>query len=113
MEQELLKRINELAAKAKAGKLTPDEVEERDLLRKQYIAAFREGARQTFESIRIKEDDGSLTPLRKRSPEEVMAVKEAQREHDKHHHHHHHHHNHAHDHNAGECHCHCHEHEHE
>ena len=99
MEQELLKRINELAAKAKAGELTAEEIEERDLLRKQYIAAFREGARQTFESIRIKEDDGSLTPLRKRTAQEIAAIKDAQREQEKHHHHHHH----------GE-HCHCHEH---
>ena len=38
MEQEKIARINALARKAKAEGLTPEEIAERDVLRKEYIA---------------------------------------------------------------------------
>ena len=46
-EIKALKRINELAALAKERALTPEEQEERQQLRKQYLAEFRAQMRQT------------------------------------------------------------------
>lgn len=79
MEKSKLDRINELARKAKAEGLTEEEKAEREVLRREYIDAFRASTRATLESIRIQEEDGTLTPLKKHN-----------REHDHHHHHHHH-----------------------
>ncbi|WP_317854878.1 DUF896 domain-containing protein [Chakrabartyella piscis] len=70
MEQEKiserLKRINELAHKAKAEGLTEEETIERDQLRKEYLADFRAKLRSTVEQITIVEEDGSHTPLKRK-----------------------------------------------
>ncbi len=70
MEQEQiserLKRINELAHKAKAEGLTEEETIERDALRKEYLADFRAKMRATVEQITIVEEDGSHTPLKRK-----------------------------------------------
>lgn len=96
MEKSRLERINELARKAKSVGLTEEETAERDELRREYIEAFRAGTRATLESILIQEEDGTVTPLKKRSARE--------------HHHDHHHHHHHHD---GECCCCGHDHHHD
>ena len=38
---------------------------EQGLLRKEYIKLFRENFRQTMDSIRIKNEDGTIQPLKK------------------------------------------------
>ena len=81
MEKSKLDRINELARKAKSVGLTEEETAERDILRREYIDAFRASTRATLESIIIQEEDGTLTPLKKRDSSES---------HEHHHHHHHH-----------------------
>lgn len=96
MEKSRLERINELAHKAKSVGLTEEETAERDELRREYIEAFRASTRATLESILIQEEDGTVTPLKKRSAGE--------------HHHDHHHHHHHHD---GECCCCGHDHHHD
>ena len=58
-----LLRINELAQKAKTAGLTPDELAERDVLRKEYLLAFRKNMMATMEKITIVEEDGSHTPV--------------------------------------------------
>ena len=58
MENSKLKRINELAALAKIRALTEEELAERDLLRKEYIAEWREGARQVLENTWVQTRDG-------------------------------------------------------
>ena len=40
-QEERIARINALAAKAKAGTLTPEETAEREQLRQDYLADFR------------------------------------------------------------------------
>ncbi|MBR3475292.1 MAG: DUF896 domain-containing protein [Oscillospiraceae bacterium] len=70
MENSKLERINELAALAKIRALTEEELQERDLLRKEYIAEWREGARQVLENTWVQTPDGKkhkLTELQKRS----------------------------------------------
>ena len=58
MENSKLERINELAALAKIRALTEEELAERDLLRKEYIAEWREGARQVLENTWVQTPDG-------------------------------------------------------
>ncbi len=56
MDRKKIDRINELAKKAKAVGLTDEEIAERDVLRKEYLAAIRENFRQTLENIEIVDD---------------------------------------------------------
>ena len=51
--QDMIDRINELARKAKAEGLTDEEIEERDILRKEYIAAFRQNLKAQLDMIKI------------------------------------------------------------
>lgn len=53
MDKKKIDRINELAKKAKTVGLTDEEIAERDVLRKEYLAAIRENFRQTLDSIEI------------------------------------------------------------
>lgn len=64
MEQEKIDRINFLAKKAKATGLTEEEKTEQQVLRKAYIESWKNGVRQTLSSVRILEEDGSVTELK-------------------------------------------------
>lgn len=65
MENAKLDRINELARWAKIRDLTPEELAERDALRKEYIAEWRLGAEQVLENTYIVTPDGKKTKLKK------------------------------------------------
>ena len=66
MEQAKIDRINELARKAKSEEgLTPAEMVERDLLRQEYIAAYRDNL-IAQENTYIVEPDGTKHKLGKR-----------------------------------------------
>lgn len=67
MEKSKIARLNELAHKAKSEGLSPEETTEREVLRKEYIESFKMNLRDTLENVRIQEEDGSLTPLKKRA----------------------------------------------
>ncbi|MEE0980294.1 MAG: DUF896 domain-containing protein [Acutalibacteraceae bacterium] len=67
MNQKKIDRINELARKAKEQELTPEEAEERAQLRAEYVAAFKRNLVASLESIRVVDDDGNKTPLKKRN----------------------------------------------
>ncbi|MBQ8301479.1 MAG: DUF896 domain-containing protein [Clostridia bacterium] len=58
MDKKKIDRINELAKKAKTVGLTDEEIAERDVLRKEYLAAIRENFRQTLDSIEIVDNKG-------------------------------------------------------
>lgn len=64
--EERIARINELAHKAKAEGLSDEEIAERDVLRREYIDAFKGNLATQLESIRIKNPDGTLTKVQKK-----------------------------------------------
>ena len=66
MEQSKIDRINELAHLAKARALTEEELAERDALRKEYIAAWRESTIAVLENTYIQTPDGKKHKLKKR-----------------------------------------------
>ena len=68
MENSKLNRINELAALAKQRPLTEEELSERDALRKEYIAEWRQGAIQVLENTWVMTPDGKKHKLQKREP---------------------------------------------
>ena len=63
MENTKLARINELAHIAKERALTDEELAERDVLRKEYIAEWRQGAIQILENTYIQTPDGKKHKL--------------------------------------------------
>jgi len=66
MEAEKIERINFLAKKAKEENLSEEEKKEQQILRKAYIESWRRGMRETLNSVRIVEEDGSMTSLKKK-----------------------------------------------
>ena len=66
MENSKLQRINELAHIAKQRGLTAEEIAERDVLRKEYIAEWREGARQVLDNTYIQTPDGKRHTLQRK-----------------------------------------------
>ncbi|MBQ2202779.1 MAG: DUF896 domain-containing protein [Clostridia bacterium] len=66
MKQEHIDRINILARKAKTEGLTPEETEERDSLRKAYIADFRQSLQAHLDNTYIVDAKGNKTKLQKK-----------------------------------------------
>ena len=65
MTDERILRLNELAKKYKNGEpLTDEEIKERDALRKEYVAAFRESLRAQLDNTYIQTPDGRRTKLK-------------------------------------------------
>ena len=67
METERLKRITELAKKAKTVGLTEEEIRERDVLRKEYLAAFRQNMMQQLDNVIIVDEDGNQRKLERKN----------------------------------------------
>ena len=66
MTQEKIDRINELARKAKTPEgLTPEELTERDALRREYIDSVKASLTGHLNNTVIQYPDGSRKPLKK------------------------------------------------
>ena len=63
MKQERIDRINELARKAKAEGLTPEETAERDELRREYIAAVKASLVGHLDNTYLVDEKGNKRPL--------------------------------------------------
>lgn len=63
MNEIQIARINELARKSKGVGLTPEEKEEQQKLRQEYIAAIRMNMRAQLDQIDIREADGTIVNL--------------------------------------------------
>lgn len=63
MDDKGIRRINELAHKAKAEGLTEEEKAEQKTLRMQFLADIRANVRSQLNNISIVEKDGSITDL--------------------------------------------------
>ena len=67
MTEELIKRINELAKKSKAEGLTEEEKKEQQELRAQYIAAFRQGVKNTLNNVYVVDEKGNEKKLQRKN----------------------------------------------
>ncbi len=68
MEDSKIKRINQLAKKAKAEGLSPEEAAEQKALRAEYVAAFRASLTAQLESTRILDADGKERKIQRKNP---------------------------------------------
>jgi len=66
MERAKIDRINALARKAKTAGLTPEELAERDALRKEYLADVRASLLNELEHTTVIEPDGTRHKLKRR-----------------------------------------------
>ena len=68
MEQVKIDRINELARKAKTPEgLTPEELAERDVLRREYIDSYKRSLIGHLDNTYIQYPDGSKKKLEKKN----------------------------------------------
>ena len=74
MDQKLIERINELAQKAKTQGLTAEEAQEREALRKQYLAEFRKGFQQILDNTYVETPDGEKTKLQRKTEVEEKPL---------------------------------------
>ena len=65
MEKTRVERINELAHKAKTVGLTPEEEQERAVLREEYLAAFRKNLRAQLDNTYVVDPAGNKRKLGK------------------------------------------------
>ena len=74
MKQERIDRINELARKAKAEGLTEEEILERDQLRREYVAAFRENLVAQLEATYIVDAKGNKHKLKSNAEKQADKI---------------------------------------
>lgn len=66
MEKRKLDRINELAAKAREGELTPEETAERDALRREYIDSVKRSLVMELDNTYLVDEKGNRRKVQRR-----------------------------------------------
>lgn len=66
MKQERIDRINELARKAKTEGLTPEELREREILRREYIDAVKASLVGHLDNTWVVDEKGNKRPLKRK-----------------------------------------------
>ncbi len=66
MEQKKIDRINELAHLAKERELTPEELEERAILRREYIDSFKLSLTSQLDVTYIVDEKGNKTKVQRK-----------------------------------------------
>lgn len=66
MKQEKIDRINFLARKAKETGLEPHEIEEQQVLRREYIDSYKNNLKAQLDNIIVVENDGTKHKLQKK-----------------------------------------------
>ncbi|MBR3754584.1 MAG: DUF896 domain-containing protein [Clostridia bacterium] len=66
MEQKKIDRINELAHLAKERELTAEELEERAILRREYIDSFKRSLVSQLETTYIVDEKGNKTKVQRK-----------------------------------------------
>ena len=74
MEKSRIERINELSRKAKAEGLTEEEILERDQLRREYVAAFRENLVAQLEATYIVDAKGNKHKLKSNAEKQADKI---------------------------------------
>ena len=67
MDDKKIARINERSAAARERELTEDEQSERAQLRAEYVAAYKKSLVNHLNNVKIVDDKGNKTPLRKKA----------------------------------------------
>ncbi len=73
LSEEKMKRINELAKKAKTKRLSDVEAEEQARLRSEYLETFRNSMRNTVTSLKVIDPDGNDV-----TPEKVKKLRDTE-----------------------------------
>ena len=74
MEKSRIDRINELAKKAKEEGLTEEEILERDRLRREYVAAFRENLVSQLEHTYLVDAKGNKHKLKSNAEKQADKI---------------------------------------
>ena len=63
MNEETIRRINQLSQISKMRELTIDEKEEREKLRKEYIEAYKKNYKNQMQNVYVKEKNGEIKKI--------------------------------------------------
>ena len=75
MKEKDIQRINELYNLDKSIGLTPEQKEEQRKLRHEYIQSVRANLRAQLNNVSIKNEDGSITPLKPKGLNQKKSAK--------------------------------------